>query len=59
MSTGVWIMPALGAGLNYGLLAYFISVAIKNGKERTVRDSERTQEESYPPTEESAVGRCY
>ncbi len=60
MSTGAWIMLALGAGLNYGLLAYFISIAVKKGMERTAKNGGRTKdEESRPPTEESAVERCY
>ena len=59
MSPGTWVTLVSGAILLYGSLTCFISVAIERGKERTVRDSERTQEESRPPAEKSAVERCY
>ena len=59
MSTGAWIMPTLGARLNYGLLAYFISVAGRKDKKRAAQESKRAHQEDCPPTEESAAERCY
>lgn len=67
MSTGAWIMLAFGTVVNYGLLTYFIYVAIKKGKERAERnrkralekDSPPTGQEGGPPAEESAEERCY